>query len=123
MIPGSFLGNLPTLRVPVEFNGAVSNPDFIIDTGFSGCLKVDSATAKELGIEEDKLDVVHVRNANGQKVPAGLAHGFAELESKKRAVEILVADGPYLLGINFIATFNYKAIIDCKNWECRLESA
>lgn len=123
MVNGSFLDfrPLPTVKVLVEFNEAVSYPEFILDTGFSGDLKVDRQTAFELGIE--KLDVTHIDNANGQRIPVGFAYGFAELEGKKKSVEIIVADGPHLLGINFLSTFGYKAVVDCKNWLCHLETA
>jgi predicted aspartyl protease len=125
MVNGSFLEflPLPTVKVPLLFNEAVSNPDFILDTGFSGDLKVNQETATDLGIDSKDLAATYFRNANGQRVLGGLAHGFAELEGKRRSVEIIVADGPQLLGIKFLATFGYKAIVDCKNWECRLEYA
>jgi predicted aspartyl protease len=125
MVNGAFLDfiNLPAIKVPIEFQGGVSAPLFIIDSGFSGFLKVNSETAKDLGMEESKLDVAHFRNANGERIPARLAYGFAELENQKKSIEIIVADGPELLGIGFMSTFGYKAIIDCKNWEARMEAA
>jgi predicted aspartyl protease len=107
----------------VEFNGAISYPEFVIDTGFTGDLKIDLKTAAELGIEYEKLDVTSIGNANGQLIPAGFTNGFSELQNRKKSIEIIVADGPHLLGINFLATFGYKAVVDCKNWECYLEAA
>lgn len=126
MVQGSFIElrparPLPALKVVVEFNGAVSDPEFIIDTGFTGDIKIDLKTAGELGI--GNLDVTSIENANGQLIPAGFAYGFVEMENRKRSIEIVVADGPHLLGINFLATFGYKAIVDAKNWECHLELA
>jgi predicted aspartyl protease len=125
MIDGFFLEyhTLPAVRIPVLFNEAVSTPDFILDTGFSGDLKVDHIAADDLDIDLRDASVVYIGNANGERVLARLTHGFAELEGKRRPINIIIADGPYLVGISFLATFGYKAIIDCKNWECRLEKA
>lgn len=67
--------------------------------------------------------MTYMHNANGQRVPAGFAYGFAELEGKKKSVEIIVADGSQLLGINFLSVFGYKAVVDGKNWVCQLEAA
>jgi len=123
MIEGSFsdFHPLPTVKVFVEFKEAVVYSEFILDTGFSGDLKIDLQTAVELGIKE--LDMKYIYNANGQRVPVGFAYGFAELENKKKSVEIIVADGPHLLGISFLASFGYASFVDCKNWICRLEAA
>jgi predicted aspartyl protease len=123
MINGSFLDfrPLPTIKVLVKFNEAVVYPEFILDTGFSGDLKIDPERATELGIE--KLGTKYIDHANGQRVLVSFAYGFAELENQKKSVEIIVAAGPHLLGINFLAVFGYKSVVDCKNWVCHLELA
>jgi predicted aspartyl protease len=123
MIEGSFLDfhPLPTVKVLVKFDETVVYSQFVLDTGFSGDLKVDPQTAAGLGIEN--LGTKYIHNANGQRVLVGFAYGFAELENKKKSVEIIVADGPHLLGIGFLAVFGYKSVVDCKNWICHLELA
>ena len=125
MVDGFFLTfrNLPAVRVPVAFGQLVSNQDYILDTGFSGDIKVDLQTAKELGIDMGSIVAAHIDNANGQRVPAGLAHGFAEMEGRKKPVGIIIADGPHLVGMGFLSVFGYKAVVDGKNWECHLEFA
>ena len=90
MVQGSFIElrparPLPALKVVVEFNGAVSDPELIIDTGFTGDIKIDLKTAGELGI--GNLDVTSIENANGQLVPAGFTYGFVEMENRKRSIE------------------------------------
>jgi predicted aspartyl protease len=123
MINGSFsdFHSLPTVKTSIECNAAISYLEFTLDTGFSGYIKINQEVADDLRIK--KLGLRYMNNANGQRVRAGFAYGFAELEGKKKSVEIIVADGPLLLGINFLAAFGYKAIVDCKNWACHLELA
>ena len=125
MVDGFFLNirDLPAVKVPVVFGETVSSPDFILDTGFSGDIKVDTQTANDLGIDLNDAAITYIGNATGQRVPARLAHGFAELEGKKKPMNIIVADGPHLVGISFLSAFGYTAVVDCKNWECYLESS
>ena len=94
MVDGFFLNlrDLPAVKVPVVFGEAVSSPDFILDTGFSGDIKVDPRTANDLGIDLDEAAITHISNANGQRVPARLAHGFAELEGKKKPMSIILSN-------------------------------
>lgn len=126
MVDGFFvtLRNLPAVKVLVSFGESmISGQDFILDSGFSGDVKVDVQTAQELGIPIDALSTTFIYNANGEHIPVGFAHGFAEMEGKKRPVNIIVADGPHLVGMGFLSAFGYRAIIDAKNWECHLEFA
>jgi predicted aspartyl protease len=76
MINGYFLtdANLPHIHVSMILGGIIVNSAFIIDTGFSGDLKINGDTANELGIfEANGTDFV---NANGEVVSAGFVYGF-----------------------------------------------
>jgi predicted aspartyl protease len=80
MVDGFFLNlrDLPAVKAPLVFGETVSSPDFILDTGFSGDIKVDIQTANDLGIDLNDAAIIRFGNANGKLVPARLAHGFAE---------------------------------------------
>lgn len=122
MVHGSFLTDrdLPTIQVPIAFGQTVLLPTFILDTGFSGEIKVDEQTASELGIIAQ--GVGYIDNANGQRISAKFSPGYAELEGKKKLISIIIADGPHLAGIGLFSLFGYKVVVDCKNKTAHLES-
>jgi len=121
MIPGLFLldQGLPVLRVTVSFRKIVLSPYFILDTGFSGDLKIDERTAADLGIVSP--GVGKFTNANGELVLAGTAQGYAEMEGKKAPITIIIKKGAHLAGIGLFSVFGYKAVVDCKKKEAYLE--
>jgi predicted aspartyl protease len=122
MVHGAFLADrdLPTIQVPVAFRETVLFPTFILDTGFSGYIKVDQQTADELGIEVQ--GVTHIDIANGERIPAGVSTGYAELENKKKPIDIIIAKGSPLAGMGLFTLFEYKVVVDCKNRTAHLES-
>jgi|SRR5580704_7231365 predicted aspartyl protease len=122
MVHGSFLADrdLPTIQVAVAFGQTVLFPTFILDTGFSGDIKVDQQTAEELGIIAQ--GVGYIDNANGERVPAQFSPGYAEMEGKKKPISIVIANGPHLAGIGLFSLFGYKVVVDCKNKTAHLES-
>lgn len=122
MVYGSFLADrdLPTIQVAIAFGQTVLFPTFILDTGFSGDIKVDHQTAEELGIAAQ--GVGHTINANGERVLAQFSPGYAEIEGRKKPISIVIADGPHLAGIGLFSLFGYKVIVDCKNKTVHCES-
>jgi predicted aspartyl protease len=121
VIQGSFLPDekLPTIPVTVVFGQAVLSLDFILDTGFSGDLKISERTANDLGIVAQTA--TYIVNASGESVPVGVAQGYAEMEGRKAPITINITNGPYLAGIGLFSVFGYKAVVDCKNRSAYLE--
>jgi len=111
--------NLPIIQVPIAFGETVILPTFILDTGFSGDIKIDQQTADELGIEA--LGVGDVAVGNGQRISARFSPAYAELEGKKKPISIVIADGPHLAGISLFTLYGYKVVVDCKNRTAHLE--
>jgi predicted aspartyl protease len=114
--------NLPRVHVGVVLGEVVAHPEFVLDTGFSGDLKIDEQTAKELGIVPRVLDLPF-KNANGENVFAKAAHYLAEMEGRRAPVRILVINGMPLAGMGLFSVFGYRISIDCKNEEVYLERA
>lgn len=121
MIRGVFSGNIPIISIPVAWGQSVQKPFFILDTGFTGDLKVPYKIASELGLQS--IGVTPIRFADGkiQQVPAALA--FALMENTKDYIEVIVSEGPPLAGIGLLSKFEYKAILDCKYKTVVLEKA
>lgn len=100
--------------------GKVVASEFVLDTGFSGDLKIDEQVAKELGVVAG-VQGMRFRNANGESIFAKSVHGFAELEGRRVPIKILVVDGMSLAGMGLFGAFGYRISIDCKNEEVYLE--
>lgn len=123
MVHGSFSQGteVPYIEMSVFSGKKVLHAVFVLDTGFSGYVKIDQQTADEFGIVPmGKVDAV---NANGERVRVGLANGYAELEGRKMLVEILIFDGACLAGVGLFSVFGYKVVVDCKNRTAHLELA
>ena len=113
--------NVPRIEVAIFSHEKVLRLACILDTGFSGYLKIDEQAASDLGIVSD-MDMYGV-NANGEKMSGRVAYAYVELEKRKMLVEILIFNGPALAGIGLFASFGYKVVVDCKNKSVHLESA
>ena len=121
MIWGSFRQEekLPTIPVGLSFKKAIFSSMFILDTGFSGDLKIGEETAASLGIVPKTFG--YTINANGKKTSVGLAQGYAEMEGRKAPITIHITNGPHLAGIGLFTVFKYKVVVDCRSRETYLE--
>lgn len=68
MIHGSFLPgqNIPACSLFVSWGNAMVSPFFVVDTGFTGELKIDPLRAEELGLAP--TGVARYTNASNQIV-------------------------------------------------------
>lgn len=115
MIQGFFLQNppnTPVFQLVVAWGQSVLSPYFILDTGFSGDLKVSPNTAQELGLVATGVE--NVTDAQGQLVTTKIALGYVAMEGAINAVSIIISDGSQLAGIGLFTKFGYKTIVDCK---------
>jgi len=111
--------NIPIIQLAVAWGQSVTYPFFVLDTGFSGDLKINKQIAQDLGLIP--LATEPVTNMNGEVVQAPVALAYAEIEGKKRVVSILILDGMLLAGIGLYAKFGQRVILDCKNKTIELE--
>jgi predicted aspartyl protease len=96
--------------------------EFVLDTGFSGDLKLDQQTAADLGIVAVQSDVPFI-NANGDRILVDLAHGFAEMDGRRAPIRILIGGGMPLAGSGLFSVFGYRVVVDYKNKTAHLERA
>ena len=105
--------NIPVIQLAVAWGQSVTYPHFVLDTGFSGDLKVSKEVAQDLGLVP--IATEPVSNMNGQIVQAPVALAYAEMEGEKKPVSILILEGMHLAGIGLYSKFGHKLVIDCKN--------
>ena len=111
--------NTPIIQLIVAWGQSVLTPYFILDTGFSGNLKVNPKTAQELGLNPSGVQNITI--ANGQIVQAPVAIGYVAIEGAVNLVTILIVDGSHLAGIGLFTKFGYKVTVDCKYRSVELE--
>lgn len=113
MVKGIFHENTPYINVTLAWGDFVKNHWFVLDTGFTGDLKISNQQAKEMGLTPQSVETF--RMANGRKVNIPQALALASMEDCISKVQIGISEGSPLAGINFLKKFEYKAIIDAKH--------
>ena len=122
MISGrvSLENNLPYARVGLVVHGNTIYLEFVLDTGFSGDLKIDGQTAAELGMDIAPSGARFI-NANGERIFVAVVYGFAEMESRRAPIKILVGNGVPLAGSGLFSVFGYTVVVNYKNKTAYLE--
>jgi predicted aspartyl protease len=119
-VVGNFVeSDKPVVQASIAWNQSVQTPHFILDTGFTGDLAVNSQIATELGLEIS--GVMPARFAGNTVANVPTATAIAAMEGERLYVTVAIIDGWPLLGISFMEKFKYKAEVDCRNKTVRLE--
>jgi predicted aspartyl protease len=117
MIYGTFyqnnFPNIPFVDILIGWGQSIQQHTFILDTGFSGELKVTETMAKDLGLETIGVVPMGMINNQTQEFPAALA--LVDMEGAKERVTVVIGEGLPVLGIGTLTRFGYKACIDCKH--------
>lgn len=122
MVQGRFyqsIPNIPFVEILIGWGQAIQQHSFILDTGFTGDLKVTETMAKELGLEIRGVTPLGMVNGKAQDFPLALA--IADMEGVKERVSVIIGDGLPVMGIGTLRKFGYKACIDCKHMIVNLE--
>ena len=110
MIQGTIAQNRPTILLTVGWNNAVQQILAVVDTGFTGELKIPPITASELDLTVSHAESVRVADGRRSTMCACLL--YVSLEGTLRTVSALVAPGDVMLGIGFFRKFGYNLDID-----------
>lgn len=123
MVHGYFRhdANVAYIEVPIFSGHKILRQAFILDTGFSGDLKIDKHTADEFDIVA--FEKIWGVNANGERMLVEFAQRYVEMEGRRMLADILIFDGASLAGIGLFAAFGYKVVVDCQNRTAHLERA
>ena len=123
MIYGTFyqsnFPNIPFVEILIGWGQSIQRHTFILDTGFSGELKVTQAMAEDLALEAIGVVPMGMINNEVQNFPAALA--LVDMEGAKERVMVVIGDGLPVLGIGTLTKFGYKACVDCKHRTVNLQ--
>ena len=110
MIRGLIHENRPLMRVAIESPLGVQEIVVLLDTGFTGELKLSSQIATELGLEVTHTERVTLANEELVTMKASLTE--VALEGIKNKVSTLIDAGLMpIVGIALLRRFGYKKII------------
>lgn len=112
--------NRPLIPLVVGWNRGVQEMVALIDTGFSGELKIPPKMIDELGLEVTHVEQVLLANGEHAYMQASLA--FVAMEGATQEVNVLISEGPAVIGGGLLKLFGYKLIVDYKGDSVVLEN-
>jgi len=111
--------NRPLIPLVVGWNRGVQEIPALVDTGFSGELKMPSKMIDELGLEITHAQAVLLADGTSATMRASLA--FVAMEGITHEVTALISNGPAVIGGALLRRFGYKLIVDYKEDSVALE--
>lgn len=119
MIKGAFDGNRPLISLVVGWQLEVQEMVALIDTGFTGELKLSSVRASKLGLQVTHTELITLANEKSVNMPAGLA--VVAMEGAKNTVSVLISEGTPIIGVGLLKKFGYNLNINFKTESIILE--
>lgn len=110
MLSGHIKNNQPIIPVTVAWKLNLQEIVALVDTGFTGELKVSKATAKALGLEV--FAVRYIALGDGHLVQWETSLAFVSLEGIMKSVSVLIGDGQEIIGVSLLRNFGYSLIMD-----------
>ena len=112
MIRGVIHNNRPLISLIVGWNLGVQEIIALVDTGFTGELKVSPAVASQLGLQTTHTEPVRLADENTVNMPASLA--LVSMEGVRNVVNVLIAQGIPIIGVGLLRRFGYALNIEFK---------
>lgn len=106
MIQGVIEENKPLVPVEIGWLHGAQQVSVLVDTGFTGDLKISYLQAKQLGLETSYAGDVLL--ANDQEVVMDGAFAFISIEGITKVVNVLVSKGEAIIGVELLRKFGYE---------------
>lgn len=110
MIRGVIHENQPLIPIVVAWKESVQELVALLDTGFTGELKVSPATATELGLKISHAEPVGLADEQVITMPAALAQ--VAMEGQAETVDVLIGEGQPVVGVGLLKRFEYHLTVD-----------
>lgn len=111
--------NRPVIPLIIGWDLRVQEVVALVDTGFSGEVKIPPKLVDELGLHITHAQAVLLANEGITEMPASLA--FVSMEGIKEEVTVLICKGMAVVGVGLLKRFGYKLVIDFKYNSVTLE--
>lgn len=112
MIRGSIIKNRPLMGLTVAWKERSQNLVVLVDTGFTGELKLSEETAQELGLQITHTQQVQLGDGKDVSMASSLA--LVDLEGVSTVVSVLVSPGDTMVGVGLFKKFQYVMHLDFK---------
>jgi len=113
MVKGLVHKNRPIIKLTIAKGLKAQKVIVLVDTGFTGELKISAKEAMDLEIIPDHLNRVELADGKMARMFAGLAE--VSMEDVKNSVEVLISNGIPTIGVGLLRIFGYNLNIDFKN--------
>ena len=112
MIRGTIHNNRPFISLIVGWRLGVQETVALVDTGFTGELKISSVKALELGLQITHAEPVTLADEKIVTMQASLA--LVSMEGVMNVVNVLVSQGIPIIGVGLLRRFGYALNMDVK---------
>ena len=122
MIRGAIItNNRPAIIVNIGWKEMVQQVVAIIDTGFTGELKIPPESMRDFNVFPTHTERIELANKSIVPMPACLLE--VSLEGEVKTVEAVVDEGDILIGVGLLKKFGYILKIDFKHRNIELTKA
>lgn len=112
MIRGTIHNNRPFISLIVGWRLGVQETVALVDTGFTGELKISPVKAWELGLQITHAEPVTLADEKIVTMQASLA--LVSMEGVRNVVNVLVSQGTTIIGVGLLRRFGYALNMDVK---------
>lgn len=112
MIRGTIHNNRPFISLIVGWRFGVQETVALVDTGFTGELKISPEKALELGLQITHAEPVTLADEKTVYMRASLA--VVSMEGIRNVVNVLVSQGTPIIGVGLLRRFGYALNMDVK---------
>lgn len=110
MIKGTIYNNRPLISLIVGWRLGVQETVALVDTGFTGELKISPEKALELGLQITHAQPVTLADEKTVTMSASLA--LVSMEGVMNVVNVLVSQGIPIVGVGLLRRFGYALNMD-----------
>ena len=112
MIKGIIHNNRPLISLVVGWKLGVQELIALVDTGFTGELKISPEKALELGLQTTHTERVTLADENEIFMQASLA--LVDMEGIANVVNVLISKGIPIIGVGLLRRYSYALNMDVK---------
>lgn len=112
MVRGIVHKNRPVIKLLIGWGLKAQRIIVLVDTGFTGELKLSSKEAMELGIVPTHMERIQLADGKSINMFAGLAS--VTMEGVENDVDVFISGGIPIIGIGLLRRFGYNLNIDFK---------
>lgn len=105
MLRGVIHNNQPLIKLVIAWNLGVQEIVALVDTGFTGELKIPPSKVSELSLQITHTEPICLANEKIVNMQASIA--AVSMEGVAKVVNVLISDGMPIIGVGLLKRFGY----------------